>query len=152
MLKVAFIGAGGRAKGAHYPCVNRLDGVSIEAVAEMDESRMKQVVEQYNIPRSFHCQSNTDHLKMLESVELDAVYVIMGPGVMTKPAIDCMNAGKHVFIEKPAGANSEETAQMLDAAVANNVYCMVGYQRRYAAVTQEAMRLVKERGPATFAM
>lgn len=152
MLKVAFIGAGGRAKGAHYPCVNRLDGVSIEAVAEMDESRMKQVVEQYNIPHSFYCQSDTDHLKMLESVELDAVYVIMGPGVMAKPAIDCMDAGKHVFIEKPAGANSEETAQMLDAAVANNVYCMVGYQRRYAAVTQEAMRLVKERGPATFAM
>lgn len=95
---------------------------------------------------------NTDYQKMLESVELDVVYVIMGPGVMTKPAIGCMNAGKHVFIEKPAGANSDETAQLLDSAVANDVYCMVGYQRRYADVTQEAIRLVRERGPATFAM
>ena len=41
---------------------------------------------------------------------------------------------------------------MLDAAIANNVYCMTTYQRRYTAVTQEAMRLVKQRGPATFAM
>jgi len=147
MLKVAFIGAGGRAQGAHYPCVSRLKDVSIEAIAELDESRMKTVVEKYKIPRTF-----SDHHKMLESVELDAVYVIMGPGVMTRPAIDCMNAKKHVFIEKPAGANSGETQQLLEAAIANKVYCMVGYQRRFSAVTQEAMRLVKERGHATFAM
>jgi len=76
----------------------------------------------------------------------------MGPGAMTRPAIECMNAKKHVFIEKPAGANSEETQQLLESAIANKVYCMVGYQRRYASVTKEAMRLVKEQGHATFAM
>jgi len=152
MFKVAFIGAGGRARAAHYPCVDRLENVSIEAVAELDESRMREVAEKYSIPRTFHCKSDNDYQEMLDAIDLDAVYVIMGPGVMTKPAIDCMKAGKHVFIEKPAGANSDETQQMLDAALENNVYCMVAYQRRYAAVTREAMRLVKERGPVTLAM
>jgi virulence factor len=147
MLKVGFIGAGSRARGAHYPNVSRLEGVSIEAVAEWDEARMQTVVEKYNIPRTF-----SDHRKMLEEVELDVVYVIMGETFVTKPALDCLNAGKHVFIEKPAGANSDETQQLLDAAVANNRFCLVGYQRRYAAVTQEATRLVNERGPATLAM
>jgi len=147
MLKVAFIGAGGRGQGAHYPSVNRLEGVSIEAVAELDESRMNTVVEKYNIPRSFK-----DYKEMLETVELDAVYTIMHERWVTPIAIDCMNAGKHIVIEKPPGMNSGETQQMLDAAVANNVYCMVGYQRRYAAITQEAMRLVKERGQPTLAM
>lgn len=147
MLKVAFIGAGGRAQGAHYPNVSRLEGVKIEAVAELSEARMKTVVEKYNIPNTFD-----DYHKMLKTLDLDAVYVIMGDTVMTKPALDCLNAGKHVFIEKPAGADCNETQQLLDAAIANNVYCMVGYQRRYAAVTREAMRLVKERGPATLAI
>ena len=147
MLKVAFIGAGGRGQGAHYPSVNRLEGVSIEAVAELDESRMNTVVEKYNIPRSFK-----DYKEMLATVELDAVYTIMHERWVTPIAIDCMNAGKHIVIEKPPGMNSGETQQMLDAAVANNVYCMVGYQRRYAAITQEAMRLVKERGQPTLAM
>jgi len=147
MLKVAFIGAGGRGQGAHYPCVNRLEGVSIEAVAELDESKMKGVAEKYNIPRSFK-----DYQEMLETVEVDVVYAIMHERWETPIAIDCMNAGKHVVIEKPPGMNSGETQQMLDAALANNVYCMVTYQRRYAAITQEAMRLVKERGPATLAM
>ena len=93
MLKVAFIGAGGRAQGAHYPCVNRLKDVSIEAVAELDEGRMKTVVDKYKIPQTFN-----DHHKMLEKVDPDAVYVIMGPSAMTKPAIDCMNAGNSDFI------------------------------------------------------
>ena len=147
MLKAAFIGAGRRAQSVHYPSLHRLDDVSIEAVAELDESLIKSVVDEYNIPRSFD-----DYHKMLDEVELDAVYVIMGHKVVTPPALDCLNAGKHVFIEKPAGANSDETQQLLDAAVANNVFCSVGYQRRFGALTQEAMRLVKEHGPVTMAM
>lgn len=147
MLKVGFIGAGRRAQGGHYPCVNRLDDVRIESVAELDENRMKQVVETYKIPRTF-----TNYRTMLNDVDLDAAYIIMGETLVTQPAVDCMNAGKHVFIEKPAGADSDESQELLNAAVRNNVHCMVGYQRRYAAVTQEAMRQVKKRGPATLAV
>jgi len=147
MLKAGFIGAGGRGQGAHYPSVSRLKDVSIEAVAELDESRMKTVVDKYKIPRAFK-----DYREMLETVDLDIVYCIMHERWVTPIAIDCMNARKHIAIEKPPGMNSNETQQMLDAAIANNVYCMVTYQRRYTAVTQEAMRLVRERGPATLAM
>jgi predicted dehydrogenase len=147
MLKVAFIGAGSRAQSAHYPAVHRLKDVQVQAVAELNAERMQRVVDKYHIPRTF-----TDHHEMLRTVELDAVYVIMGPDFMAQPTLDCMNAGKHVFIEKPAGGNSDETHQLLETARAKNVFCMVGYQRRYAAVTREAMRLVRERGPATMAI
>lgn len=147
MLKVGFIGAGGRGQSAHYPCIARLKDVSIIAVSELDESRMNTVVGKYKIPKAFK-----DYHEMLESVELDIVYCIMHERWVTPIAIDCMNAGKHIVIEKPPGMNSKETKQLLDAAVANNVYCMVTYQRRYSAVTQEAMRRVKARGQATLAI
>lgn len=147
MLRVAFIGAGPRAQGAHYPNVHRLPNVRVEAVSELDENRMKTVVEKYRIPRAY-----TDYRRMLDEVELDAVYCIMNERWLLKPALDCLNAGKHLFIEKPPGRNSEETEKLRDAAVANNRFCMVGYQRRYAAVTREAMRLVHARGPATLAV
>ena len=87
MLKVGFIGAGGRGQGAHYPSVNRLEGVSIEAVSELDEFRMKTVVEKYNIPRSFK-----DYREMLETVELDAVYVIMHERWVTPIAVSAMSS------------------------------------------------------------
>jgi len=151
-LRVGFIGAGRRALSAHYPCVNRLEGVSIEAVADLDVERLKQVTEKYHVPHTFHCTEPKGYLKMLESVELDAVYVIMQPQQVVEPAVECMNAGKHIFIEKPAGRSVADSRALLEAAIANNVFCMVGFQRRFGTTTVEAMRRVKAHGPITSAM
>ena len=145
-LNVGFIGAGGRARSAHYPAVSRMEEVSIQAVSELDESLAGEVMQRYDIPR-YH----TDYKEMLEE-DLDAVYVVMGETFVTPVALDALNSGRHVFIEKPPGANSEETQQLLDAAVANNVHCMVGFQRRFAAVTREAMRRVRKKGDPTLAI
>ena len=71
---------------------------------------------------------------------------------MAPIAIDCMNAGRNVFIEKPAGASPEESHALLEAAEANGVVCAVGFQRRFADVTREAMRLVGDAGGATLAV
>jgi predicted dehydrogenase len=147
MLRTGFIGAGRRATSAHYPALSRIDDIAIEAVAELDEGRMLSVSDKYMIPRSF-----IDYREMLDEVEVDAVYVVMSDTLVTPIALDCMRAGKHIFIEKPPGANTAETQILLDAAEVNGVYCMVGYQRRFAAVTREAMRLVGERGPPTLAI
>ena len=144
MLKAGFIGAGGRSQGAHYPSVNRLeDDVEMLGACELDEEKLAQVAQKYEFPHTF-----TDHRKMLDTLDLDVVYCVMNEKWILQPALDCLNAGKHLFIEKPPGANSDETQQLLEAAVANDVYCMVGFQRRYAAVTREAMRRVAEKDPS----
>ena len=148
MLKAGFIGAGGRSQGAHYPSVNRLkDNVEMVAVCELDETRLNQVTEKYGFSHSF-----TDHREMLDNVDLDIDYCVMREEWILQPALDCLNAGKHIFIEKPPGANSDETQQILEAAIANDLYAMVGFQRRYAAVTREAMRRVAEKGPVSTAI
>ena len=146
MLKAGFIGAGPRGRGAHYPNVNRLDNVEMVAVCELDESLLNQMADQYEFPHRF-----TSYQEMLESVELDVVYCVMHEKWLLEPALACLEAGKHLFIEKPPGANSGETQQMLDAAVANNVFAMVGYQRRFTAVTREALRRVKATGQVSLA-
>ena len=144
MLRAGFIGAGGRAAGAHYPCVERLENVSLEAVAELDEARGRRVADRYQIPKMYQ-----SHEEMLAEIDPDIVYCVMNEIYTLKPAVDCMNAGKHVFIEKPPGANAEEAERLLEAAEANGVFCAVGLQRRFASVTREAMRLVQERGQPT---
>jgi predicted dehydrogenase len=146
MLKACFIGAGGRARHAHYPSVVRLDAVEVVGICELDAERLESVQAEYNFPRTF-----TDHREMLDAVDPDIVYCIMNQKWLQQPALDCLNAGKHLLIEKPPGASSAETQQMLDAAVANNVWCMVALQRRFAAVTIEAMRRLSGKGPVSLA-
>ena len=146
MLKAGFIGAGPRAMSAHYPSVYRLDEVERVAVCELDQSKLEAAAAKYSIPSIF-----TDHGEMLDSVDVDIVYCVMNEKWLLQPALDCLKAGKHLFIEKPPGADSEETRQLLAAAEANDVYVMVGLQRRFAAVTREAVRRVADKGPVSLA-
>ena len=144
MLKAGFIGAGGRGQSAHYPNVARLGRVEMAAVCELDETRLGQVVERYGFVHTF-----SDHRQMLDQMDLDVVYCVMNEKWVLQPALDCLKAGKDIFIEKPPGANSHETRQLLEAARANDVWAMVGFQRRYAAVTRQAMDLVAAKGPVS---
>ncbi len=142
MLRTAFIGAGPRSQSAHYPNVNRLAEVEMAAVCELDEERMHEVAVAYDFQYRYD-----DHQRMLDEVEPDLVYCVMHERWLLQPALDCLNAGKHIFIEKPPGLNMDEVQQIHDTAVANDVICAVGFQRRHAAVTKEAMRQVARLGP-----
>ena len=51
---------------------------------------------------------------VVDEVELDAVYVVMGETFVKDVALECMEAGKHVFIEKPPGLDVEETKILAD--------------------------------------
>ena len=147
MLKAGFIGAGGRAQSAHYPSVRRLaDRVQLAAVCELDEQRLAQVAEKYGFTRTYR-----DHRALLDEIDPDLVYCVMNEQWLLRPALDCIEAGKHLFIEKPPGANSDETRAILAAAERRGVWVMVGLQRRYAAVTREAMRRVAAKGPVSLA-
>ncbi|MEE3258887.1 MAG: Gfo/Idh/MocA family oxidoreductase [Candidatus Latescibacterota bacterium] len=147
MLKAGFIGAGGRGQSAHYPSVHRLaDQVEMAAVCELDEERLQQVVEKYDFQHTF-----TDHRALLDEIDPDIVYCVMNEKWLLQPVLDCIAAGKHLFIEKPPGAHSDETRQILEAAEKHKAWVMVGLQRRFTAVTREAMRLVAAKGPVSLA-
>ena len=122
MLKAGFIGAGGRGQSAHYPTVYRLaDQVEMAAVCELDEERLDQIVEKYGFEKTY-----SDHRVLLDEIDPDIVYCVMNEKWLLQPALDCINAGKHLFIEKPPGANSDETRATLEAAEKNKVWVQVG--------------------------
>ena len=147
MLKAGFIGAGGRGQQAHYPSAHRLsDQIEMAAVCELDDERLHQVVEKYGFERTYK-----DHRTLLDEIDPDVVYCIMNEKWLLQPVLDCIAAGKHLFIEKPPGANSDETRQILEAAEKHKVWVMVGLQRRFTAVNREAIRLVNAKGPVSLA-
>ncbi|MEZ4663783.1 MAG: hypothetical protein R2911_40130 [Caldilineaceae bacterium] len=68
---------------------------------------------------------------------------------LLQPALDCLNAGKHIFIEKAAGRQQPRKTQMLlDAAIANNVYAMWATSGG-TRPSREAMRRAHAKGPVS---
>ncbi|MFK5151159.1 Gfo/Idh/MocA family protein, partial [Klebsiella pneumoniae] len=67
---------------------------------------------------------------LLEVKELDAVLIATPDHWHAQTAIDAMNAGKDVYVEKPLTRTIEEGPLIVKAARINNRVCQVGMQQR----------------------
>lgn len=79
-----------------------------------------------------------DHRKLLEDRHIDAVIIGTPDHWHAQIAIDAMNAGKHVYVEKPLTYTIEEGIDIIKAARLNDRVCQVGMQQRSGAHYMEA--------------
>jgi predicted dehydrogenase len=75
-------------------------------------------------------KSFSDHRKLLEMKELDAVLIATPDHWHSRTAIDALNAGKDVYVEKPLTRTIGEGPGIVKAARVNNRVCQVGMQQR----------------------
>ncbi|MCD6361711.1 MAG: Gfo/Idh/MocA family oxidoreductase [Armatimonadetes bacterium] len=144
-VRVAFIGAGNRARHFIHPTVRDLSEMAeVVAVCDLDEDKLNQCADDYGVQARY-----TDLHRMLDEVELDACFCITPPAQSFETVMPCLQAGRHVLTEKPLGISSEQAQQMADAAEAHGCVTLVGFNRRYTPVIEHCRRLVEERGGPT---
>jgi predicted dehydrogenase len=79
----------------------------------------------------------TDHRRLLELREIDAVLVGSPDHWHRDHAIDAMDAGKDVYVEKPMCRTRDEAPLMVKAARVNGRICQVGLQQRSGPIYLE---------------
>jgi predicted dehydrogenase len=72
----------------------------------------------------------SDHRKLLETKTVDAVLIATPDHWHSTCAIDALNAGKDVYVEKPLTLTIDEGPPIVKAARVNNRICQVGMQQR----------------------
>ena len=82
----------------------------------------------------------SDHRKLLEQKNVDAVLIATPDHWHTGTAIDALNAGKDVYVEKPLSLTIEEGPRVVKAARINNRICQVGMQQRSGQIYLQAKR------------
>jgi predicted dehydrogenase len=92
------------------------------------------------LQRAPKAKSFTDHRKLLEMKELDVVLIATPDHWHAQTAIDALNAGKDVYVEKPLSLTLEEGPRIVKAARVNNRICQVGMQQRSGKHYLEAKR------------
>jgi predicted dehydrogenase len=101
-VKAALIGAGQIAR-QHLSCLQTLPGVEVAAVCDLSPATAECAAERFGIRSWF-----TDHRAMLQEVRPDVVHVTTPPASHFRLAMDSLEAGAHVVVEKPATATLEE--------------------------------------------
>jgi len=74
----------------------------------------------------------------------DAILVECDVWDLTKYAKMCIDAGKHIHMDKPASGTLEEYKQLLDTAEAKKLVVQLGYMYRYNPAVQKCFELVRE--------
>ncbi|MBT3269889.1 Gfo/Idh/MocA family oxidoreductase [Candidatus Poribacteria bacterium] len=141
-VRVAFIGAGSLANSVHYPSLAEMADVEIVGIAELNEPRMRSTAEKFGVERTFG-----DYREMLESVDADAVYVLMPPHHLFDIAVTVLKSGRHLFIEKPPGVTSYQTAALAELAEKQGLKAMCAFNRRHIPLLLWAREQVEAQGP-----
>src|SRR6201988_2927971 len=103
IIGTGWVGAIRATAGAANPLV---DGLYI---AEIKPDRLAEVAAATN-PR----KATTEWRELLDIKEIDAVYISATPETTHYPmARDCLNAGKHVFLEKPIALELHEADELI---------------------------------------
>lgn len=116
-------------------CLREIEGARVVAVADINEEAAKKGLEESGADRYY-----IDYRSLLEDGDVEAVVVAVPHNLLAKISIEAAESGKHVFVEKPMGVNSQEGRRVVEACRKAGVKLMVGYCLRY----DEAVRRMKK--------
>ncbi len=129
-INVALLGAGAQGQ-VLTDAMLRIPGLRFRAVCDIwEEYNQKRVV---NSLKRFKHEPNayTDYREMLDKEkELDAVVVATPDFWHSQHAVDCLQAGKHVYCEKEMSNTLEGARKMVAAARETGKHLQIGHQRR----------------------
>ena len=136
------IGVGGRGRGL-LGVYSSLPDVNVTHLCDADQAsleRADQVVVNSGKPKP---KTTNDMRRLFDDAEVDAV-VVATPDHWHAPAtILACDAGKDVYVEKPASHNIREGRLMVDAARRNKRIVQVGTQSRSRPSTLKAIEIIK---------
>ena len=146
-IRVAMIGAGGMANNVHYPSLASFDDVEMVAVCDLDEKRLQDTADKYDIKKRY-----ADYRKMVHETAPDAVYAVGQPHYMYDIWTWCLGEGQNLYIEKPMGLSMHQARNLLHLAEKNGCITQVSFQRRSCPMVVKLHEECLKRGPVNHAV
>ncbi|CAM4196433.1 Gfo/Idh/MocA family oxidoreductase [Paenibacillus macerans] len=129
-IRMGFIGVGDM--GSHHALgFDQLDDCEVLYICDMNEGNVARALKELHNSKPVIC---SDYRELLDKEDLDAV-VISVPNYMHRPiAVAFLEAGKHVFLEKPVAHTLEDCDAIIAAAEKHQRILQIGLVYRYSNV------------------
>lgn len=141
-VTVAVIGTGGMG-GNHIRQLAGRSDVDIAWLCDVDEVRLANAADVVKQAKGKAPQTTKDMRRVLEDKTVAAVWIATPDHWHTPAALLALEAGKHVYVEKPCSHNVREGRLLVDAAARTGKVVQVGTQSRSGAAIKEAMDRLK---------
>ena len=137
-FRLGLIGCGRIAQMVHLPLLMRLPEVELVALAEPDVTRRQEAAR-----RAPQSTAYATHDQLLGNSSVDAVLISSPNALHVEIAIAALNAGKHVYLEKPLATNLHEGRALLDVWRRTKLVGMIGFNYRFNPMHQLARQHIQ---------
>lgn len=144
LINIALIGAGGFAKGMHLPNLFELKTCyRLQAVASRNGHNAATVAKRFD---ASYC--TTDYKEILQDKDIDAVLIATRHDTHARIALDSLQCGKHVLLEKPLALSEDELTKFEDFYAETSPHkplLLTGFNRRFSPYMKPIMAQLKLR-------
>lgn len=115
----------------------QLKDSKVSICADLDKGRLAHMKSLYP-----GLETTEDYAQIVARDDVDAIVIATPPHTHHKFAVESLNAGKHVFVEKPLALAGEESADMIAAAEQNGLTLMTGHTFVYTAAVNKIKEVI----------
>jgi phosphoglycerate dehydrogenase-like enzyme/predicted dehydrogenase len=141
-LRLGIIGAGNMTRKRHLPAlaILRDEGFCVlRAICDIDIDLAQSAADTYIIDRVTH-----EALDLINSDDIDAVCIFAPAEVHYIYGMKALQAGKHLFVEKPPAENTKQQKDLIDAAQSKDLITASGFNRRFQKNILEIKKRIGE--------
>lgn len=140
-LKYALIGCG-RISVNHIAVALEND-LEIVALCDIEKNKMENIISKFNL--SDKVRNYIDYKEMLEKEKPELVAICTESGKHGQIAIDCIESGSNLIIEKPIALSLEEADEIIKKSKEKNLKVSACHQNRFNKSVQKIREAVEEK-------
>lgn len=139
ILKIGVIGCGWAGGTLHIPTLQSLSEAQVVALADINQFHLTQVGDMFHIQNRY-----TDFKDLLKNQEVEVIAVCVPASSHVEIALAALDAGKHVFIEKPLALSMDEMDVLIRKAKDSYCKTTVGFNLRFHRFLRQAKKIIRE--------
>lgn len=138
-IKIGLIGCGRAADQLHLPALRRVAGIEVVALADVNRQRLDVIADRFGV-----ANRHSDYRALLDDPSVEAVAVCVPPQHHVETALAALDAGKHLFIEKPLALSLDDCDRLIERASRTPYKTMVGLNFRQHRLVRQARQLIQQ--------
>lgn len=138
-IRLGVIGCGQLSRSVHLPLLSRIRNAEVAAIADIDENNLEIAGSLHPSARKFRNYSELISIK-----EIEGVVISVPPLLHSKIAIDAINQGKHIYLEKPLAENISSAHAVLRAWREADVVGMIGFNFRFNHLYEQMRNIIRK--------
>ena len=141
-MNYALIGCGRIATNHIKAAVS--NGLHISAVCDVKPESMENLLAGHRMEQDDSIKRYTDYRRMLEENDIQLAAIATESGLHAPIALECIDSGVHVIIEKPMAMSMEDAEEIIRRSNARGVKVCVSHQNRFNTAVQETRKALEQ--------